>query len=123
MTKQTVVGIEVIVTIVSPDNVEVSVAAAPVVTSAPVSVPAAPVVTSIALAQQNEPAYLSDSFGAPTQAPERQAFPPFPALHCKDHPSAATRTVPGGVSKRTGKPYKSFLACSFEGCTWKADAA
>ena len=29
------------------------------------------------------------------------------------------KTVPAGVSKKTGKPYNAFTACSNRECTWK----
>ncbi len=101
----------VVISITIPDGVEVGIARAD----------GPPTTQFTAVATNVEPEYLADSF-AP-QAPAAPAFPPFPPLHCKDHPSAQTRIVPGGVSKKTGKPYRSFLACSYEGCNWKADAA
>jgi hypothetical protein len=33
------------------------------------------------------------------------------------------RTVPAGVSKRTGKPYDAFLVCSVDGCDQRPAAA
>ena len=31
----------------------------------------------------------------------------------------AIKTVPAGISKRTGKPYQAFQACSNRDCNWK----
>lgn len=38
-----------------------------------------------------------------------------PITHCPVH-SVPWKTVPGGVSKKTGRPYGEFQACPIQGC-------
>src|SRR5690349_7442828 len=40
---------------------------------------------------------------------------PVPIDGCPIH-NAPWKTVPAGVSKKTGKPYEAFQACSIAGC-------
>lgn len=35
---------------------------------------------------------------------------------CQQHPNNPVKIVPAGISKKTGKPYNSFQACSIQGC-------
>lgn len=44
--------------------------------------------------------------------------PPKPAGYCPMH-DTEWRLVPGGTSKKTGKPYNPFWACPERGCNEK----
>lgn len=39
-------------------------------------------------------------------------------MNCEIH-QIPMKTVPAGVSKRTGQPYSAFLTCPEKGCSWK----
>jgi hypothetical protein len=72
----------------------------------------------------------TDSPPWPTQAPNLPVTPimqPLPPVQAREYqftgPSASCpvhhqpwRTVPAGVSKKTGQPYGAFLACPERGC-------
>ena len=47
-----------------------------------------------------------------------RADPPQPGGACPVHGSD-WRLVPGGVSKKTGRPYNGFWTCSTQGCDQK----
>ena len=46
-----------------------------------------------------------------------EPFAPFPRWSCPIH--HGSKVVPAGVSKKTGKPYQAFVACSEPGCNEK----
>jgi len=46
-----------------------------------------------------------------------EPFAPFPRWSCPVH--HGSKVVPAGVSKKTGKPYQAFVACSEPGCNEK----
>jgi hypothetical protein len=60
------------------------------------------------------------SYGSP-QPQQTQASPVVPppggAWVCPEHGSR--KVVPAGTSKKTGKAYKSFVACAESGCDQK----
>lgn len=39
-------------------------------------------------------------------------------MMCPIH-NCETKTIPAGVSKRTGQPYNAFEICQIKDCTWK----
>lgn len=61
-------------------------------------------------------------------SPPEPTFRTIPAAHpgsttgCPVH-RLAWRTVPAGVSKRTGRPYQAFVACPEAGCDERPSAA
>ena len=46
-----------------------------------------------------------------------EPFAAFPRWSCPVH--HGSKVVPAGVSKRSGKPYQAFVACSEPGCDQK----
>lgn len=54
-------------------------------------------------------------------ADERPTFAPLDTWVCPVH--RTSRTVPAGVSKRTGKAYDAFIACGQAGCDEKPPRA
>lgn len=70
------------------------------------------VLTRIAVALERQP--VQNGPGRPQLAP----LPPIATQTldgCPIH-NAPWKTVPAGVSKKTGKPYEAFQACSIAGC-------
>jgi hypothetical protein len=68
------------------------------------------------------PSQWQQPYGQPLQSVPQQGQQPGPV--CSGHGLPA-KVVPGGISK-TGKPYRSFLACSLprdQQCSWRQDAA
>lgn len=58
-------------------------------------------------------AYLPPMEDAPW--PSEQSVAPIATERCPVH-GTPWKTVPAGVSKKTGKPYTSFQTCSEQGC-------
>lgn len=55
---------------------------------------------------------------APARPFVERPAPPKPVGYCPDH-DVEWRLVPGGISKKTGKPYNPFWACPERGCNNK----
>lgn len=65
--------------------------------------------------EQNTLAILDNRPQQPA-APRLAALPPVQSVSvCPIH-NAPWKTVPAGISKKTGKPYDAFQACSVSGC-------
>jgi hypothetical protein len=85
--------------------------------------------TDVAFADSIPPGPEGDRAAFDSLAPEfvpQQVIPPQPATPhvnptCPNH--HASKFVPAGISKRTGKEYKAFWGCTEMGCKWSQDAA
>ena len=74
---------------------------------------------ALEMAERNE----QRATGAPEPVSAPPLMDPFPAFtwECPIHHQV--KTVPAGVSARTGKPYTAFLACPAMGCDEKPPRA
>ena len=78
----------------------------------------------LAVSNENGPSRPASPEVAQRAVPAEVAAPdPFPAFtwECPIHHSV--KTVPAGVSKKTGQPYTAFLACPAVGCDEKPPRA
>lgn len=67
-----------------------------------------------------------DPYPASLPIPQEPGYAPLPPMHAPAVPSAPGvcpvhmvlwKTVPAGISKKTGNPYTAFMACPTTGCT------